>query len=65
MSLVPMVSVGRMLGVRTPTLTSLIHLASSIHSRDFMAEGRTIAKLGLSGMSVKEIRMLAVTGAPR
>jgi len=65
MSLVPMVSAGKMLGVRTPTLTSLIHLASSIHSKDFMAEGRTVDKLGLSGKSVKEIRMLAVMGFPR
>jgi len=65
MSLVPMISVGKTLGVRTPTLSALVHLASSIHSRDFMAEGRTVAKLGLSGMSVKDIRMLAMMGAQR
>ncbi|MGQ9586983.1 MAG: NAD/NADP octopine/nopaline dehydrogenase family protein [Thermoplasmata archaeon] len=62
MSLVPMVSVGRMLGVKTPTLGALIHLASSIHALDFWAEGRTVDKIGLSGMSVKDIRMLAVRG---
>jgi opine dehydrogenase len=65
MSIVPMASVGKMLGVRTPTLTSLVHLASSIHSRDFLSEGRTVDRLGLSGLSVKEIRMLALTGVPR
>ena len=65
MSLVPMVSVGKMLGVRTPTLGSLVHLASSIHSRDFMAEGRTVERIGLSGLSVKDIRMLSVQGVSR
>lgn len=65
MSLVPMVSVGKMLGVRTPTLSSLIHLASLIHSRDFMAEGRTVDKIGLSGKSVEDIRMMAVKGVSR
>ena len=65
MSIVPMASVGKMLGVRTPTLSALIHLASMIHSRDFVAEGRTVEKIGLSGMSVKDIRMLAVRGISR
>ena len=65
MSLVPMVSVGRLLGVKTKTLDSLIHMASLIHARDFLAEGRTVEKLGLSGMKVKDIRMLALQGASR
>jgi opine dehydrogenase len=65
MSLVPMVSIGKLLGVKTPTLASLIHIASLIHSRDFMAEGRTVERLGLTGMKVKDIRMLAVQGISR
>jgi opine dehydrogenase len=65
MSLVPMVSVGRLLGVKTRTLDSLIHMASLIHARDFLAEGRTVEKLGLSGMKVKDIRMLVLQGASR
>lgn len=64
-SLVPMVSVGRMLGVKTPTLSALIHMASLIHARDFWAEGRTVQKLGLAGMSVEDIRMLAVRGVSK
>ncbi len=62
MSMVPMVSVGEMLGVKMPTMRSLVHVASLIHSTDFMSEGRTVDKLGLSGMTVRAIRMLAVRG---
>lgn len=65
MSLVPMVSVGKLLGVSTPTLSALIHIASMIHSRDFWADGRTVQKLGLAGMSVEDIRMVAVRGVSR
>lgn len=62
MSLVPITSVGELAGVKTPTLRMLIHLASTMHGRDFWAEGRTVEKVGLAGMSVKDIRMLAVRG---
>jgi len=65
MSLVPMVSVGKLLGVKTPTLNALIHMASLIHARDFWAEGRTVQTLGLAGMSVEDIRMLAVRGVSK
>jgi len=62
MSLVPIASVGELAGVKTPTLRTLIHLASTMHGRDFWAEGRTVDKVGLAGKSVKDIRMLAVRG---
>ncbi|OGS41570.1 MAG: NADP transhydrogenase subunit alpha, partial [Euryarchaeota archaeon RBG_16_62_10] len=62
MSLVPMVSVGRQLGVKTPTLTSLVNLASVMHEKDFFSEGRTVDKIGLGGKSVRDIRMIAVRG---
>lgn len=62
MSIVPMVSVGKLLGVSTPTLEALVHLASTMHSRDFWAEGRTVDKLGLAGRTVEEIRTFALKG---
>ncbi|MBN1677475.1 MAG: NAD/NADP octopine/nopaline dehydrogenase family protein [Candidatus Thermoplasmatota archaeon] len=62
MSLVPIASVAGLAGVKTPTLHMLIHMASTMHGRDFWAEGRTVEKVGLTGMSVKDIRMLAVRG---
>lgn len=64
MSLVPIASIGEMLGVPVPTIRTIIHLASIIHGRDFWKEGRTVDRLGIKGMSVKEIRMLAVGGNP-
>ena len=62
MSLVPMVSAGQQIGVKTPTLNALIHMASLIHQRDFWREGRTMQSVGLKGLSVKNIRLLAVQG---
>jgi len=60
MSLVPIASIGEMLGVKTPTIRAMVQLASLIHGRDFWKEGRTVERLGIKGMSVKEIRFLAV-----
>lgn len=63
MSLVPMVSAGMQLGVKTPILGALINLASTVHGTDFWATGRTMKRVGLSGKSVEQIRMLALRGA--
>ena len=62
MSLVPLASIGEMLKVEIPTLKSIIHLASIMRGVDFWKKGRTVEKLGIKGMSIKEIRLLAVTG---
>jgi opine dehydrogenase len=60
MSLVPMASLGDMLGVPTPTIKSLVHLASVMHGCDYWKEGRTVERLGIAGMSVRELRLLAL-----
>ncbi|NIO48366.1 MAG: NADP transhydrogenase subunit alpha [Candidatus Aminicenantes bacterium] len=62
MSLVPIASIGDMLKVDTPTIKSIIRLASIMRGIDFWKKGRTVQKLGIKGMSIKEIRLLAVTG---
>lgn len=62
MSLVPIASIGAMLKVNTPTINSIIHLASIMRGEDYWETGRTVERLGLKGMSIKEIRLLAVTG---
>ena len=59
-SLVPIASIGEMLGVPTPGIRAVIHMASLMHGVDYWAEGRTVQRLGLAGMSVKEIRFLVV-----
>jgi len=61
-SLVPIASFGKMLGVPTPTIDSIIHLACVLHGRDYWREGRTVEKLGLLGLSVQEIREMVLTG---
>ena len=60
MSLVPLASIGKMLGVNVPTIEMVIDLANAMHGTDYRKEGRTVASMGIQGMSVKEIRQLAV-----
>lgn len=62
MSLVPLASIGEMLKVKTPTIKFIIHMASLMRGIDFWEEGRTVEKLGIKGLSIREIRLLAVTG---
>lgn len=60
MSLVPIASLGDMLGVPAPTTKAVIHLANIMHNCDYYQSGRTVEKLGLAGMSVKDIRFMVV-----
>ena len=60
MSLVPIASLGDMLGVATPTIKSIIHLASMLHEKDYWETGRTVERLGIQGLSVRELRLLAI-----
>ena len=56
MSLVPLSSLGAMLGVATPVIDIIIEFGSILHGTDYRAQGRTVESLGLSGLSVKQIR---------
>jgi opine dehydrogenase len=62
MSLVPMVSLGTILGVPVSVMRSMIDLASIMNECDYWAIGRRMEKIGLSDMSIKEIRHLVLTG---
>lgn len=59
-SLVPIASVGKMLGVPTPTIDSLICLGSLLNQKDYWLEGRTVERLGISGMTLRKLRLLAI-----
>jgi opine dehydrogenase len=59
-SLVPIASIGEMLHVPTPTIRSIINLASIMHGIDYWKEGRTVDSLGIKGMSVKDIQFFVV-----
>ncbi|MGI5839694.1 MAG: NAD/NADP octopine/nopaline dehydrogenase family protein [bacterium] len=62
-SLVPMASIGDMLGIETRTMKSIINLACIAHGIDYWHIGRTVTRLGLAGMSADEIRDF-VAGTP-
>jgi opine dehydrogenase len=59
-SLVPMSSIGKKFNVETPTIDSIILLASTLNHKDYFKEGRTVENLNLSELSLKELRMLAI-----
>lgn len=53
--LVPYCSLGELVGLSLPTVRSLVTLAGALYGRDFWAEGRTLANLGLDGLDRKEL----------
>lgn len=59
-SLVPISSVGKKFGIATPTIDALIHLASMLNETDYWAAGRTVERLGIADMSLRELRLLAI-----
>jgi opine dehydrogenase len=54
--LVPVVSFGELIGVDTPVTDCIILLASVINAVDYKSEGRNLERLGLSGLSVEQIK---------
>ena len=64
MSLVPIASLGTIVGVDTPSIDSIIHLGSVLHGVDYRTQGRTAETLGLAGKSLKEIRQFVLEGEP-
>lgn len=60
--LVPIASLGDLLKVPTPNIKSVIHLWSSINQVNYFEEGYTVEKLGLSGLTSKEIIKLVTEG---
>lgn len=59
-SLVPIASTGKMLGIETPNINNLINLASVINECDYWASGRTVERLSIEKMSLRELRLLAI-----
>ncbi|HHY94391.1 MAG TPA: NAD/NADP octopine/nopaline dehydrogenase [Firmicutes bacterium] len=56
--MVPMESLGRLLGVPTPLTTGVIELAQRMLGKDLRQGARTLAGLGLGDMSLPELREL-------
>ncbi len=55
-------SLGEATGVPTPVIDGLVAAASVMLGRDFRAEGRTLATLGLGGLDVTGLIGFARTG---
>jgi opine dehydrogenase len=64
-SLVPIASMGEMLGVPCPTIRAVVHLANLLHECDYWQTGRTAEKLGLVGLTLQQIRQLILEGEVR
>ena len=62
MGLVPMVLLGKMLGIEVPRMETVVTLGELLTGRDLTASGRTLENLGLSGMTVPRIQAFLNTG---
>lgn len=62
MSLVPLASVGHKFGHPTPTMDSVIRIASVMMQEDYWQTGRTVERLGIADMELRDLRALAIGG---
>ena len=60
--LIPMSALGAAAGVRTPAINALIEIVRAMTGKDFAAEGRTLERLGLSGMDAPAICRIVEEG---
>jgi len=65
MGMVSTASLGDMIGVPTPIFKALITLASEINGTDYFKEGRTMERLGISGLSRDELGKFLAEGHPQ
>lgn len=61
--LVPMAELAALAGVPTPTMDSLIHLASTAQGLDYRRDGLTLERLGLQGLTVEALLRVVREGA--
>ncbi len=52
--ILPLVELGRLAGVETPLLDSVLKIAQALLKTDFEPRGRTLRNLGLQGLSVRD-----------
>jgi opine dehydrogenase len=64
-SLVPIAALGRRFGVDVQGIDTLIDLACIMHGTDYRHRGRTLARMGLEGLSIEEITCMVETDSVR
>src|SRR5215510_2616774 len=60
--LVPMAEIGKLLGISTPVIQALITLASVTSGTDYRRDGLTVEKMGLAGVTAKDLPKLLRDG---
>jgi opine dehydrogenase len=60
--LVPVALLARKLGIETPTIHAVIHLASVINHTDYYSEGRSLEELGIAGLDRNELDRVLKNG---
>ena len=55
-------SLGRLLGVPTPTYDAIIHVASLVNETEYYQTGRNLANLKLGGLSAAQLKEYVMTG---
>lgn len=50
-----LITLGRQLGIPTPTMEALVHLASVANSKDYLASGKTTTHFGWDGWTAQQI----------
>jgi opine dehydrogenase len=62
MGLVPMVFLGKMLGIEVARMETVVKLGEFLTGKDLASSGRTLENLGLSGMTINQIQVFLETG---
>ncbi len=60
--LVPMIELGKLTGIETTRMETIVKLGELLTGKDFHKTGRTLPNLGLANMTVKEILQFLETG---
>jgi len=60
--LIPMAEIGDLVGVNTPTIKALIHLACTMNNVNYWAEGRTLERMGVPRVGISSLNDWLETG---
>ncbi len=53
--LVPCYEFAQLLGINVPIITACLHIDNAYNDADYFSSGRTLEKMGLAGLSIKQI----------